>query len=486
MDKIKNDLPISKKIVFLMVILFLILCMPINGIRALADEGEGTEPIDSPPIDNNSPSVTLRSCLEWYESNHPTPIQLYYEGECKKIVGYGGYLSWIALEDMKGRLTEGCEPAKKCEMSGTIGETTDEMIELESFEFLSPDAVSDLEAYDFSVYGFVRCTEPVLRIYPDKESMVVNEMIAIIVFLDCYDERMDLGVSLIEPVRLEVVSGPGELDLPELTPGELDMLRDSGYSLDQDNIIMTNFIEEEVAMLYATDVGTIEIKATYESCRGDAYKSTITETAIVDVGQKEAKFSGTIFFNRNLEWDKEQPDATISKRWKGNLEERATLQVTLKYTNTYQGEDYYKVEDASGTYNYSYDSKEEYRGQESGGKYTITHSAHDSGNLERSHIYCLLLHDPEKKKYAFYFNFSSPEKDGTTTWDFGTDVITVILPWGISVGEHEYEENTDGRIFTGSWEIPGKNIKGESTDVLGTYAFVGLTGAHASWTFVKP
>jgi hypothetical protein len=160
--------------------------------------------------------------------------------------------------------------------------------------------------------------------------------------------------------------------------------------------------------------------------------------------------------------------------------------VTLKYTNTYQGRDYYKVEDASGTYQYSYDSKEEFRGKESGGKYTITHSAHDSGSLERSHIYCLLLHDPEKKKYTFYFHFSSPKKDGTETWDFGNDVITNTMSWGISVGEHEYEEDTDGRTFTGSWEIPGKNLKGEPTAVLGTYAFVGLTGARASWTFVKP
>ena len=411
---------------------------------------------------------TLQNLLEWYKSNHPIPHDgVNDKGECNEIVGYLGSLTWTAGE---GGQIWGCEPGKTCNITGTIGETTNKTTYLEDITYSSPDS-DPPDDYVFSVFGFLRCTEPVLRIEPDKEVMVVNEMIAIKVYLDCGDE-MCAG----EPVILEIISGPGELDLPELTSDELNRLRDLGYSANAENIIMTNLMIAE-AMLYATDVGTIEIKATYESCRAEAYKSTITETAIVRVGQ-QAKFSGTIFFNRNLEWDK----ATISGRWKGNLEESATLQVTLKYTNTYQGEDYYKIEDASGTYHYSYDSKEEYREQ----KYTITHSAHDSGSLERSHIYCLLLHDPEKKKYTFYFNFSSPKKDGTTTYDFGTVVITETLPWGISVGEHEYEENTDGRTFTGSWEIPGENIKGESTDVLGTYVFVGLTGAHASWTFVKP
>jgi hypothetical protein len=455
MEMIRSYFPISKKVVFLMVILFLILCIPINGIRAFADKFD-----------------TLQNRLEWYKSKHPIPYYWTdYKGECNEVVGYLGYLTWTAGE---GGQIYGCEPGQTCNIRGTIGETTDKTINF-------PDEiVSDPpDDYVFSVFGFLRCTEPVLLIEPDKESMVVNEMISIKVYLKC-----GADVCPGQPVILKVVSGPGELELPELSPDDINMLRDKGYFF-QGDIIITKTTEllgdKAEAMLYATDVGTIEIKATYESCQG-----IITETAIVHVGQKEAKFSGTIFFNRNLEWDKEQPDATISKRWKGNLEESATLQVTLKYTNTYQGRDYYKIEDASGTYHYSYDSKEEYRGQESGGKYTITHSAHDSGSLERSHIYCLLLHDPEKKKYTFYFSFSSPKKDGTETWDFGTDVITNTMSWGIDVGEHEYEENTDGRTFTGSWEIPGKNIKGESTEVLGTYAFVGLTGAHASWTFVKP
>jgi len=42
------------------------------------------------------------------------------------------------------------------------------------------------------------------------------------------------------------------------------------------------FLEAE---LQATDVGTIEIKATYESCRAKANKSVITKTAKIHVGQ---------------------------------------------------------------------------------------------------------------------------------------------------------------------------------------------------------
>jgi len=453
MDKIKNDLPISKKIVFLMVILFLILCMPINEIRAFADKFD-----------------TLQNRLEWYKSNHPIPHDgVNDKGECNEIVGYLGYLTWTAGE---GQQIYGCEPGQTCNIRGTIGETTDKTTYLEDITYSSPDS-DPPDDYVFSVFGFLRCTEPVLRIEPDKEAMVVNEMIAIKVYLDCGDD-MCAG----EPVILEIISGPGGLDLPELTSDELNRLRDLGYSANAENIIMTNLMIAE-AMLYATDVGTIEIKATYESCRAEAYKSTITETAIVHVGQKEAKFSGTIFFNRNLEWDKKvtNESGTASASGKGYLRESATLQVTLKYTNTYQGEDYYQDEDASGTYQYSYDSKNEgwFHGEPI--YYTITRSAHDSGSLERSHIHCSLLHDPEKKKYTFDFSFSSPEEDGTETI---SDCPPMPLSWWMTVDDYEYEGYTDGRIFTGFYDFPVGNYAVEAP------THIMLNGAKASWTFVKP
>ncbi len=259
MDEIMNYLPIFKKIVFLMVILFLILCMPINEIRAFADKFD-----------------TLQNRLEWYKSNHPIPHDgVNDKGECNEIVGYLGYLTWTAGE---GQQIYGCEPGQTCNIRGTIGETTDKTTYLEDITYSSPDS-DPPDDYVFSVFGFLRCTEPVLRIEPDKEAMVVNEMIAIKVYLDCGDD-MCAG----EPVILEIISGPGGLDLPELTSDELNRLRDLGYSANAENIIMTNLMIAE-AMLYATDVGTIEIKATYESCRAEAYKSTITETAIVRVGQ---------------------------------------------------------------------------------------------------------------------------------------------------------------------------------------------------------
>ena len=458
MNKIKNYLPIFKKIVFLVVILFLILCMPINGIRAFADKFD-----------------TLQNRLEWYKSNHPIP---YYrtddKGECNEVVGYLGSLTWTAGE---GGQIWGCEPGQTCNITGTIGETTDKTIALEKFTYSSPDP--DLpDDYVFSVSGFLRCTEPVLRIVPDKEVIVVNEMIAIKVYLKC-------GADVLpgQPVILKVVSGPGELELPELSPDDISMLWEKGYFF-QGDIIITKTTESlgdtAEAMLKATNVGTIEIKATYESCQ-----SIITDTAIVDVGQKEAKFSGTIFFNRNLEWDKKVTNelGTASSSGKGYLRESATLQVTLKYKNTYQGRDSYTVEDASGTYQYSYDSKEEgwYHGEPI--YYTITRSAHDSGSLERSHIYCSLLHYPEKKKYIFTFSFSSPLKDGTETI---SDCPPMPLSWWMEVDEYECvrdyecERDTDGRIFTGFYDLPGENVS------VGHPGLIWLAGAKASWTFVKP
>jgi len=452
MGKIKNDLPISQKIAYLMVILFFVLCMPINEIRAFADKFD-----------------TLQNRLEWYKSNHPIPYDgVNDKGECNEVVGYLGSLTWTAGE---GQQIWGCEPGQTCNITGTIGETTDKTTYLEEITYSSSD--SDLpDDYVFSVFGFLRCTEPVLRIEPEKEVMLVNEMIPIKVYLDCGYYEICEG----QPVILEIISGPGELDLPELTSDELNRLRDLGYSASAENIIMTNLMIAE-AMLYATDVGTIEIKATYESCRAEAYKSTITETAIVHVGQKEAKFSGTIFFNRNLEWDKETSNESGSASGVGYLRESATLQVTLKYTNTYQGRDYYKVEDASGTYQYSYDSKEEYWFHGEPIYSTITRSAHDSGSLEHSHIHCLLLHDPEKKKYTFTFSFTSPLKDGTETISDGPPSP---LPWGMEVDEYEYEGDTDGRTFTGFWQRPEGNV------AVGAWNLVGLAGSRASWTFVKP
>ena len=223
MGKIKNCLPMSRKIIFLMVILFFILCMPINEIRAFADKFD-----------------TLQNRLEWYKSNHPIPYdRVDDKGECNEVVGYLGSLTWTAGE---GGQIYGCEPGQTCNITGTIGETTDKTIALEKFTYSSPDP--DLpDDYVFSVSGFLRCTEPVLRIEPDKEVMVVNEVIAIRVYLDC-----DVDMCFGEPVLLEVVSGPGELDLPELTSDELNRLRDLGYSASAENIIMTNLMIAE-AML---------------------------------------------------------------------------------------------------------------------------------------------------------------------------------------------------------------------------------------------
>lgn len=276
MGMIRSYFPISKKVVFLMVILFFILCMPINGIKALADEGEGTDPVGSPPTVQDSPSATLQKCLEWYEANHPTPIQVYYEGECKEIVGYRGILRWTALEDLEDY---GCKAQENCYIQANIGETTDKTIDLEEFDIEFP-------YYSFTVRGFVRCTEPVLRVEPEEKRMDVGEWGSIKVYLDCGDERW-VQTYVGQPVRLEVISGPGELELPELSPDDINMLRDKGYFF-QGDIIITKTTESlgdtAEAMLHATDVGTIEIKATYESCGAETYKSTVTKTAIVHVG----------------------------------------------------------------------------------------------------------------------------------------------------------------------------------------------------------
>ena len=281
MEMIRSYFPISKKVVFLMVILFFILCMPINGIKALADEGEGTDPVGSPPTVQDSPSATLQKCLEWYESNHPTPIQTYYEGECSEIVGYRGFLEWMNVEENQ---VGGCEPLQNCIIKETIGETTDKTIDLEEFELIEQGS-SWIGNYVFSVSGFLRCSEPVLLIEPEEKRMDVGEWRAIKVDLLCGDIMGTVFPYFGQPVILKVVSGPGELELPELTPDEVNKLWDLGYFLDQDDII---FIKERntatEVMLHATDVGTIEIKATYESCGAETYKSTVTKTAIVHVG----------------------------------------------------------------------------------------------------------------------------------------------------------------------------------------------------------
>ncbi|MBN2394904.1 MAG: hypothetical protein JXC36_00390, partial [Candidatus Atribacteria bacterium] len=109
--------------------------------------------------------------------------------------------------------------------------------------------------------------------------MLVGEFIEVEVHLDCGYE-MCFG----EPVILEVISGAGELDLPELSAEDLERIWDSGSFLNQDNIIITHAMIAK-AMLHATDKGTIEIKATYESCRGEANQGTITEIVQVNVGK---------------------------------------------------------------------------------------------------------------------------------------------------------------------------------------------------------
>lgn len=171
-----------------------------------------------------------------------------------------------------------------------------------------------LEAYDFKVYGFVRCTEPVLRIEPEKKGMLVGECIPVKVYLDC-GYQMCLG----EPVILEVISGHRELELPELTPDKLEKIWDSGHFLNQDNIILTQVMIAK-AMLHATDKGTIEIKATYDSCRGKSNQSTISKTVQVNVGK-----CGEIDCTYQTDPDRFSDGGVL--QWGGKIHYKACLEV---------------------------------------------------------------------------------------------------------------------------------------------------------------
>ncbi len=193
---------------------------------------------------------------------------------------------------------------------------------------------------------------------------------------------------------------------------------------------------------------------------------------------RQAKFSGTIFFDRDIEFNEEESNQTGRAEGSGQLQESATLHVTLKYTNTYQGRDYYKVEEASGNFSYSFDSHEEYYMHDQPGVYSgVTRSAHDSGNLVASSISCLLIHDPANNTYSFEFSFTSPHKDGSESWLGGP---AVPMDWWIEVPYFEYEGGTDGRIFEGSWKRQGGNV------VVNHPGLLGLSGARARWSFVKP
>ena len=204
-------------------------------------------------------------------------------------------------------------------------------------------------------------------------------------------------------------------------------------------------------------------------------KSTTFNTLKIQV--RGAKFSGTVFYRKNHLWSVESSNATGTSTSNGTLTENAALHITLKYSNTYQGRDYYKPEDASGTYSYSYKEHCEIRVHDQPGVGTIDRTAGDSGALKRERIHCLLIHDPEKGTYSFDFSISTPVKEsGTEIWHGG--LINVPFGWAMQVGEREYEGKTDGSIFSGSWSVPGKNF---APGVPG-----GHSGVHASWTFTKP
>ena len=204
-------------------------------------------------------------------------------------------------------------------------------------------------------------------------------------------------------------------------------------------------------------------------------KSTTFNTLKIQV--RGAKFSGTVFYRKNHPWSAESSNATGTVTSTGTLTENAALHITLKYSNTYQGRDYYKPEDASGTYSYSYREHCEIRVHDQPGVGTIDRTAGDSGALKRERIHCLLIHDPEKGTYSFDFSISTPVKEsGTEIWHGG--LINVPFSWGIDVPSREYEGQTDGSIFSDSWSVPGNNA---APVVPG-----GHSGVHASWTFTKP
>ena len=260
------------RLTLLLFLFSLIIFFPISETISQAQEEIAIDVALIPPTPGETPDETLDKCLEWYLEKLPLPRK-YVFWECNEVVGYHGILTFTAVEGM-----EGYEPGVEYRVEGYEGEMTDNTMTMGQYDL---NAIYARQPGDYSLFieGYERCVEPVLDIYSEKNAIDVDETTKLILHLSCDTQPM-----LNRVIKIEVGSGPGELNLQELDSTQYNNL--GSYQSFADKIVLTDRENGKAeAELTATGSGVIEIRATYYACSNRINQGEVTQMLQVRAGK---------------------------------------------------------------------------------------------------------------------------------------------------------------------------------------------------------
>jgi len=251
-----------------------------------------------------------------------------------------------------------------------------------------------------------------------------------------------------------------------------------------------------VTVLYkAPESGEIteDMIYTYNSCDIlDTESLPLSETEIKDkIAERKIKiesggdWTGTIIYKRNISWTNTLPIPTGGTvTYKRELKEDATVRVTLKYTHSYQAEDYFDEVTITGNYNLSV-RMEDIISHTDQPETRSVKTAQGSGSLGLMSgegdggASVMLVIDNKAKTYSLHCDIDSPFCVGTEVISGAGGPAKFPFEWGFAADGVIFEGSTAGKTVSGSLSTP---VSGNV--MLSQYSGKGQ-GTSWIWNFTK-
>jgi len=151
---------------------------------------------------------------------------------------------------------------------------------------------------------------------------------------------------------------------------------------------------------------------------------------------------GTVVYRRTVSWDDTAANQAGSVTYKGSLTEEVILRVSLKYTNRYQNNDYYRGERATASYSYSYRNDVLINGRKAD---VLCEKVEDSGAYgpPEGTASVGLIVERNSGSCRLEIRLRSPEKHERGAWYIGVNTLPDLL-----------KGTVDGRSARGSYAAP--------------------------------
>jgi hypothetical protein len=197
-----------------------------------------------------------------------------------------------------------------------------------------------------------------------------------------------------------------------------------------------------------------------------------------------ADWTGTVTYRRNINWTDKKTTKYHTMTSTRRLTEQASIRVPLKYTHSYETEDYFDEGTPSGSYTFSIMEQDVITDPEgltstqlkkaSGGGPLGAMTGTGEGGAE-----VILVVDNTSNTYALSVYIASPECSGEYTIKGPGTAVSYPYSWTLEVDGVMIEGSVAGKTISGSWNGPSPT-RGA---IIGPG---GMTeGATITWHFTK-